>query len=519
MTELNHNTNRILCALFLFSLSGCDESTNDVSVEETTGINVSTISSSTQGPFQATGLKVGEVTDNEAIIWTRLTQLPERIGTEAPVPDFLYRSPGENELKEAPRGRFRPPDWTPVVIYPEGSSIEFIEGAVRGEPGETRVLYRQTESETWQSTDWFTVDADKDFTHQFNLTELSSATDYVLRVEGRAIGSAVVSSTIEGKFGTAPLPDEPARIVFASVTGTKYEDLDSPGDGFQIHRTMLEMDVDFFVHTGDILYYDAWAKNVDLARWGWARMFSLPTSVDFHRQIPTYFMKDDHDTWQDDTWPTQESTFMGDFTFQQGVEIFKEQVPMKDRTYRTFRWGKDVQFWLVEGRDYRDSNMDPDGPDKSIWGAEQIAWFKETVAESDATFRILISPTPLVGPDVDDKVDSHANVPWTIEGKDLREFMTEQENMIVISGDRHWQYVSVDDETGLREYSTGSASDLHAGGWISNDVRPEHRYLNVIGGFLSVTVDRVDGVPTLEMRHHHVDGQVLYEDILTVDTL
>jgi alkaline phosphatase D len=471
-------------------------------------------------PFQATGVKIGEITPSEAIIWTRLTHLAEPISTDAPVPEILYQAPGEEELQEDIPGRFHPHDWVPVVIYPEGSSIETIRSAAIGAPGETRVVYRKADENTWASTDWGPVDPDRDFTGQFKLTGLASATDYVLRVEGRAAGSTVVSSSTEGQFGTAPDPDQPTRVVFSSVTGTDYEDQDLPGGGFQIHRAMMDMGVDFFVHTGDIIYYDAYAKNVDLARWGWARMFGLETNLDFHRNIPTYFMKDDHDVWQDDTWPTQASTYMGDLTYQDGIEIFKEQVPMEDLTYRTFRWGQDVQIWLVEGRDYRDANMDPDGPDKSIWGEEQMAWFKETVQASDATFRILISPTPVVGPDNDDKYDSHANPIWSYEGDELREFMAMQENMIVICGDRHWQYVSEHDDTGVREYGTGPASDTHTAGWSSNDdVRPEHRYLNIIGGFLSVTVDRVDGVPTMAMRHHHVDGEVLFEDILTVESL
>ena len=46
---------------------------------------------------------------------------------------------------------------------------------------------------------------------------------------------------------------------------------------------------------------------------------------------------------------------------------------MGEQTYRTFRWGKDLQIWLVEGRDFRSPNNMPDGPDKTIWGAEQKA--------------------------------------------------------------------------------------------------------------------------------------------------
>ena len=471
------------------------------------------------GPYQATGFKIGEVTDSVAVIWTRLTQRPDRIGTDAPMPTFLYQAPGFDELQEAPPGRVRtygrrPDDWVPVVLYDEGSSITYIEGAVIGSTGETRVSYRPVGTTDWLSTDWETVDPQRDFTRQITLSGLAAGTEYELRAEGRLTGGDTISSSLDGRFRTAPPPDQPARIVFASTTGTDYEDQDTPEGGFQIHRTMLDMDVDFFVHTGDILYYDEYAKNVALARWGWARMFSLSTNFDFHRRIPTYFMKDDHDTWQDDAWPTLESTYMADFTFQEGVEIFKEQTPMSELTYRTFRWGQDMQIWLVEGRDYRSANSDPDGPTKTIWGAEQTAWFKETVIASDATFRILISPTPFVGPDTPNKFDSHATESFGTEARDLRAFLVEND-MIVITGDRHWQYVSVHEETGLREYATGAASDAHAGTWTQGDVRPEHLYVNVIGGFLSVTADREESTPTLTLRNHAVDGEILFEDKLT----
>ena len=497
-----HSISYISLFILIINVIGCTQQSNNQS----------------EGPYQATGFKIGEVTDNEAVIWTRLTSDPKRVGTEAPMPTFLYHAPGFDELQEAPPGRVRtygrrPDDWVPIVLYDEGSSITYIEGAVIGSTGETRVLYRPAGATEWLLTDWEAVDAQRDFTHQFNLTGLVAGTEYELRTEGRLIGDNTIGSSLDGSFRTAPPPDKPARVVFASTTGTDYEDQDTPEGGFQIHRTMLDMNVDFFVHTGDILYYDEYAKNIELARWGWARMFSLPTNFDFHRRIPTYFMKDDHDTWQDDAWPTLESTYMGDFTFLEGIEIFKEQTPMSEPTYRTFRWGKDLQIWLVEGRDYRSANSDPDGPTKTIWGAEQTSWFKETVEASDATFRILISPTPFVGPDTPLKFDSHATESFGTEARDLRAFLVEND-MIVITGDRHWQYVSVHDETGLREYATGAASDAHAGTWTQGDIRPEHLYVNVVGGFLSVTADREDDSPSLTLRNHGVDGEILFEDKL-----
>lgn len=206
---------------------------------------------------------------------------------------------------------------------------------------------------------------------------------------------------------------------------------------------------------------------------------------------------------------------MGDFTFEQGQALFLEQVPMRANapTYRTVRWGKHLQVWMTEGRDYRSPNREPDGPDKTIWGAEQMAWFERTVRASDATFKVLLSPTPVVGPDRKGKNDNHCNVGFAWEGSRLRRFCAE-EGMVVACGDRHWQYTSVDPETGLAEYSCGPSTNKHSGGWGARRFIPAyHRYLRVRGGFLHARVD-VDRVgPRLVFTHHDVDGRVRYRRV------
>jgi phosphodiesterase/alkaline phosphatase D-like protein len=79
-------------------------------------------------------------------------------------------------------------------------------------------------------------------------------------------------------------------------------------------------------------------------------------------------------------------------THEQGIAMFLEQMPVVDPAtqpghYRTHRVSRDLQIWFVEGRDYRDPNDMPDGPQKSIWGAEQKAWLKQTLLDSDARSR------------------------------------------------------------------------------------------------------------------------------------
>ena len=147
-------------------------------------------------------------------------------------------------------------------------------------------------------------------------------------------------------------------------------------------------------------------------------------------------------------------------TFEEGLRIFREQVPMGERTYRTFHWGKTLQIWLVEGRDFRSPNNMPDGPQKTIWGAEQKQWLQRTLVESDADWKILVSPTPIVGPDRDNKHDNHSNPDFAHEGREFREWVKANvaDSFFNINGDRHWQYHSVHPETGLHEFRPGGGA-------------------------------------------------------------
>lgn len=458
-------------------------------------------------PYQATGFKICEVDQSSAIIWTRLTRAPARIHDDAPLPRVRYRQPLLGTLINLP-SRIRP-DWSPVVRWPKGATIETIAGSVPGMPGDVRIRYRR-QGGAWKRTPWRSVDPGRDYTAQIRLDKLRPGSRYEIAVDTRASGS--FGQTLTGHFRTAPRAKDAVPASFTAITGQAYPDLDLPGRGYKIYLHMLELDPDFFVHTGDIVYYDQLGKTEQLARWHWWRMYSLPTNVAFHRRIASYFIKDDHDTWRNDCWPGQNGRYMGRFTFEQGQRLFLEQVGMGESQFRTRRWGKDLQVWMLEGRDHRSPNPAPDGPTKTILGTAQKAWLKRTLRESDATFKVVITPTPIVGPDRSGKNDNHANTGFWTEGEELRGFLASQKNTYVVSGDRHWQYVSRHQATGLREYCTGPASDKHAGGYSKSLKQPEHEYLSVRGGFLWVGVERENSQPTLTFRHYSVDGEKLHED-------
>jgi alkaline phosphatase D len=195
------------------------------------------------------------------------------------------------------------------------------------------------------------------------------------------------------------------------------------------------------------------------------------------------------------------------------VKVFKQVFPMGDKTYRTVRWGRGVQIWMTENRDYRSPNGMEDGPEKSIWGKEQKAWLMKTLLESDADHRIIISPNPIIGPDRLMKGDNHANLNgfWH-EAQWFLDWVKDNKlsNVIIMCGDRHWQYHSVDKRNGrtIPEFSCGPTCDEH-----TQEVPPpyegvERPYSARRGGFLTINYqpDR-----TLTVQFYSMAGEPLYK--------
>lgn len=469
--------------------------------------------SAPNNPYFTTGIKIGEVGSASAIVWVRLTQEPVRVPDRGKLPTFLYLDESNNEWQDIPyfKSKYKEdrPDRKVKIVMPEGTTVNQLDGAVPGRSGEIFIQYRKKGAPAWQKTNSFEVNERSDFTCQFLLEKLSPNTPYEILVIGKSNGGI---QQISGSFKTAPLHDQPIPVNFMVTTCHEYNDRDLPNDrGFKIFNEMKKLNPDFLVHTGDVLYHDHNAKNLALARWNWQRMNSLTGNVEFYRNTPCYFMKDDHDCWMNDCHPTSTNKFMGEFTFQQGVELFKQQVPSSEKPYRTFQWGKDVQIWMFDVREFRMPNEMPDGPEKTIWGSEQINWFKQTYQSSTASFKILISPTPIIGPDRPQKKDNHSNSNFSFEGDMIRNFVAGHADTFFVCGDRHWQYVSKHAKTGSYEFACGPASNEHAGGWKKEDIYPEHEYLNIVGGFLRVEVGRTETAPMIRFTHYSVDGKVLFQ--------
>jgi alkaline phosphatase D len=461
---------------------------------------------SSGGPQLANAFRNGWADQTSIVLWSRTTAQADMVKQG---PAFVQLSSAEvNELSKSSNEH-------ELVSrqLPSHATLDTMQGACPGAAGEIQLTYfpllRRHQSKT---IPWQTTRAHNGYTIQWHLQDLQPGTAYAGIVEARPVGQSQVTAIVRGTFLTAPAADQSADVRFCLTTCHDYVRRDDGDNGHKIYTAMATIAPDFVVHAGDIEYYDhtsPWAWTVDLMRFKWNRLFALPKNRQFYANTTSYFIKDDHDTLKNDCYLGQR---YGAVTFEQGMELFnQEQFPSRQPRYQTVSWGKDIQIWILEGRDFRSPNAMKDGPDKTILGQEQKAWLFQTLERSTATFKLVFTPTPIVGPDRPNKHDNHANENFQYEGDELRAKFASLPGVIVFCGDRHWQYASVDRESGLWEFGCGPGSQVHQLGWKDGDVRPEHQFLRVAGGFLSGRLNSKPAGPTLTVQHHDVTGQKVSE--------
>lgn len=452
-----------------------------------------------------------------------------------------------------------------TIVYDDIHQMESIFNAVLpGKEGWVRFhLSDNNRMEDPMVSEWIKGTEESDYIAKDLFTSLRPSTAYYYLAEYGEDKENTFQSGIQS-FQTLPAADESENVSFVMVTGSHLDRFYLGGGfgkpslqgadaytepdkylGFPAFEAITELEPDFFIGNGDNVYYDhppdMKSKTLEEMRAKWQRQFYMPRIRDMFARVPTYWMLDDHDHRFDDsdTIPFNERFGLHP-SHELGMEVFLEQLPIslkpygEAKTYRRVRAGKDLELWMVEGRAHRSPNRMPDGPDKSIWGEEQKNWLKTTLKESDATFKILVTPTPMVGPDDGYKADNHTNPDgFRHEGDEFFEWLISEgfleENFYIICGDRHWKYHSVH-PSGIEEISCGAMVDQNSrigrepGDPKSTD--PEGEIVQLYsdteptGGFLHVeTIVEEDEsrFPSLVFTLYDDEGSELYQYTKTAD--
>jgi alkaline phosphatase D len=270
-----------------------------------------------------------------------------------------------------------------------------------------------------------TVRDDDDFTGLVRLTGLRVGTEYEYRVwfslgaPGSDRGPAV-----HGSFRTPPANDEAAlvRLAFGGDVAGQNVCRDAE-EGFPIMDTIRTWRPDVFVGLGDMIYADNACEST--GRYGNSQIGGLGVAVDlpgfwahwrYNRADPasqrllrtTSYVGvwDDHEVVNDFGPLTDAPTtppYTGNHLLPIGLDAFVDYTPIAPaantptRLYRSLRWGKHLELFVLDTRQYRDANFATDSPaqPKTMLGSEQLAWLKESLARSNATWKLIVSSVPM----------------------------------------------------------------------------------------------------------------------------
>jgi alkaline phosphatase D len=300
----------------------------------------------------------------------------------------------------------------------------------------------------------------KDLTVQKKVTGLKAGKTYRYRF---CMAGGKHSST--GTFKTPPKPSQAKTIHFA-VTGDQ-DALPKPGEkkpfwnNFQIWKLIKAEKNDFNVMMGDTIYSDTevpgygkkdvattvkkkWAKyRINLAQKNWTNA----------RGAASYYAHWDDHEFINDFSPFENSFPLGVGTvningktlYKRGVEAFRDYNPItyskKNGIYRTFRWGKNLQIFLLDERSFRSTSADYGGtcdnppgsgnpdlaptapqstrnvfalivpqlanpvppgclakindPSRTMLGKAQLSKFEKAIKGSKATFKVIMNEVPI----------------------------------------------------------------------------------------------------------------------------
>ena len=417
------------------------------------------------------------------------------------------------------------------------------------------------------------VRAEDDFTGKVLFTGLKADQVYRYRIGFSTHKSSAYEKVAgrSGEFTTAPAAQQRRAVTFAWSGDLSGQNVCRDAkEGFPIFKAINRVEADFFVALGDMIYADGVCSAMghygnpqipgnftaasDLQNF-WAHWKYNREDAAYQKLLastPYVAIWDDHEVVNDfgplhDT-RSQAPYTQGEHLLPLGLKAFMDYNPVAalnatpKRIYRNIRWGKNLELFVLDNRQYRDANDENDDATlhKTMLGREQLIWLKSKLADSDASWKIIVTSVPLSIPTGypakngrDGWANFDQNTGFEQELFELLGFMRDHNmhNIVFITTDVHFaevfRYTPFADKPSfqIHEYVTGP---LNAGLFPNRNfdasLGTESLFFYGPKSFDSVKnyqqarswmnfgVAQVDENGVLTMSVRDVDGQVLYEN-------
>ncbi len=260
--------------------------------------------------------------------------------------------------------------------------------------------------------------------------------------------------------------------------------------------------LDLWLHLGDVSYNDG-ATTVAEFRAKWQEQFKDPGYRALMPNAGGYLVWDDHDFTNNVDSEAMGATHP---IITSGKQTWFETLPVErgpdDRIWRSYRWGRTVEFFLLDCRMERLPST-RGTPQEQYLSRAQMNWLKDALKSSPCHFKVLmnsvpitIMPPPLWGGQTDRWQG------YTVAREELLGFIDQEDlqNVWFVSGDFHLGLVMRVEATGARrrliEIAAGPAGNINPLSLILEPGQeankklgfPAEQFLYAGGGFLTTTL-------------------------------
>ena len=230
----------------------------------------------------------------------------------------------------------------------------------------------------------FYTSPEADYTAKVTLAGLEPGRRYAYRFVSGDVRSPA------GAFITPPAADrdEPLALIWGADTAEDFKP-------FRIFQGMRARGADLFLYLGDTVYTDIGAiraTTLEQYRQKYQVNRQDPFLREYLASTGSWVIWDDHEV---------ENNFDAEHVrLEVGLRVFQEYWPIRaaedpKRLYRSFRWGRTAEVFILDTRQYRTPSFRLDGPEKTMLGRAQKQWLLEGLARSTARVKVVVSTVAL----------------------------------------------------------------------------------------------------------------------------
>ena len=268
----------------------------------------------------------------------------------------------------------------------------------------------------------------------------------------------------------------------------------------------------FFI-LGDNVYIDH-PELPDVQRFCYYQRQSVPSFRRFTAETPFVSIWDDHDFGVNDSFGTS-SLFVPAWK-NDVLSIFKEN--FANPYYATEDlpgiwydyWIGDVQFLMLDCRYYRQPSTDEQ---PSMLGQDQLDWLKKSLAETEATFKVITSSvawSDFAKGLMEGRIDTWEGYPG--ERKEIFDFIKEKkiDGVVLLSADRHrhdvWKH-DREDAYAIYEFTSSRLTNIHYHALMPDAIAG----YNEKNGFAKLTFNTEVDQPYMVYQVFDIDDELILQ--------